>query len=217
MAPGLAAWRRKEGSAVVGSVEILKRVLDSSDFSVGGGSAAALSGGLGAALVAMVARLSEGRDFGPAEVPYADIADEADNLSRALVLGAEEDAEAYGLVKEAYSLPQATEEARLLRREGIQKSLMVAATVPRNNALGCLRVKELCDVLEGRSNPRAGSDLAVARWLAHAALLGCVFNIEANALSIEDPQTAAALREAADRLRESSAPVTQRWEQESEA
>jgi methenyltetrahydrofolate cyclohydrolase len=201
----------------VGRVEILKRVLDSRDFSVGGGSAAALSGGLGAALVAMVARLSEGRYFGPAEVPYADIADQADDLSRALVLGAEEDAEAYGLVKEAYSLPQSTEEARLQRRAGIKKSLTVAATVPRDNALRCLRVKQLCGVLEGRSNPRAGSDLAVARWLAHAALLGCVCNIEVNALAMEDSQTAAAFREEADRLRESSGPVAEWREQESEA
>ena len=165
----------------------------------------------------MVARLSEGRHFGPDTVPYTAVADEAENLSRALVLGAEEDAEAYGLVKEAYSLPQATEEARLQRRAGIQKSLTVAATVPRDNALRCLRVEELCALLEGRSNPRAGTDLAVARWLAHAALLGCVCNTEANALSIEDSETAAAFREAADRLRESSAPATERRKQESEA
>lgn len=201
----------------MGRVEILRCVLDSSDFSVGGGSAAALSGGMGAALVAMVARLSDGQHFGSDAVPYADVADEADNLSRALLLGAEEDAEAYGLVKVAYSLPQATEQARLERHAGIQKSLTAAATVPRDNALRCLRVKELCAVLEGRSNPRAGSDLAAARWLAHAALLGCVCNIEVNALSIEDSQTAAAFREEADRLREFSAPVKERWEQENEA
>jgi len=51
-------------------LEILRKIIDSKDFTVGGGSAAALSGAMAAGLVGMVARLSVDKNYGLSSEKY---------------------------------------------------------------------------------------------------------------------------------------------------
>ena len=191
--------------------DVLARVLDSVDATVGGGSASALAGAMAAGLVGMVARLSAGCGLGLGDEQYVAAADETDELGRSLLAGADEDADAYAVVKAAYGLPRDGEEALAARQAAIEKALEVAATVPLENACRSLRVRELCAQLSGRSNPAAGSDFAAAVLLADAAVRGCLLNVDVNTVLLSDSPAAAHLRRAAETVRTShervSAPV----------
>jgi len=180
--------------------ETLARVLDPHDNAVGGGSASALAGAMAAGLLGMVARLSAGRGLELSDERYRAVAEEADELRRALVAGAAEDSAVYACVKGAYGLPKATEEEKARRGAAIHEALIAAAEVPRDNAHRCARVLVLCRELVGRSNESAASDLAVGVELARVGIIGCAGNVDVNVSMLEGERAAKLLREA-DELR----------------
>ena len=183
------------------SDDVLARILDSTDFAVGGGSAAALAGAMAAGLAGMVARLSPGKECGLTDARYAAIADEADDLRRQLQAGAAKDADAYAVVKAAYSMPREGEQAQVARRAAIEQALVAASVVPCDNARRAARVEDLCAELAGRSNPAAASDLDVGARLAAAAVAGCVSNVDVNTSMLPGSEEAARLsKEAANLL-----------------
>jgi len=181
--------------------DVLARVLDATDATFGGGSASALAGAMAAGLVGMVARLSLGRGLALDDARYDVYAVEADTLGRALHAGAEQDAEAYGLVKAAYGLPRDGVAQAAARQTAIHDALIAAALVPLDNARRALRVRELCRELDGRSNAAAASDLGVAVALADAAVGGCLLNVEVNLDALPASSAAARLRHAAEAAR----------------
>lgn len=181
--------------------EILKRILDAHDFGVGGGSASALCGGMAAGLLAMVANLSMKQDFGLSREELLGIAKEGEELSKTLLKGAKEDAEAYRCITDAFALPKETEAEKARRSAAIRQGFQIAATVPKDNAWRSRRVQELCKMLQGRSNPACGTDLATACYLADIAVLGCVLNVETNLGSMKDEKIKFRLQKDADTLR----------------
>ena len=185
-------------------LEILRKIIDSKDFTVGGGSAAALAGAMAAGLVGMVARLSVNKNYGLSSEKYNEIAREADSLAEELLLGAEKDAQAFSMIKEAYSLPKESSEQKSMRAIAIQKAAIGAATVPLDNAWRCHRVQELMLLLKGKSNTNAASDLEEASLLSNAGLLGCVLNIEVNLFLIKDENIKVKFKEQINQLRQYS-------------
>lgn len=167
-------------------IEVIDKIMDSRDATVGGGSASALSGAMAAGLIGMVARLSTKKDFGLNNERYITIAHELDILGKELLEGAEEDTKAYLLIKSAYSLPKNTEEEKEKRKHAIEDAGVKAATVPKDNAYKCKKVYDLGLELDGKSNPAAYSDLAIGINLAKLGITGCKMNIEANLPLIKD-------------------------------
>jgi formiminotetrahydrofolate cyclodeaminase len=178
------------------------RVLDPADNSTGGGSASAIAGGMAAALAAMVARLSIGRDRPEPEAYYLEVAELGSRLSDMLMAGADEDARSFDAVMAAYRLPKATTGEQDARRAAIQVAMLHATYVPLRNAEACAEVLMLAARLAGRSNPRAASDLECAGYLAHAGLQGCLANVAMNLPGIKDPAAADEIRARAARLQE---------------
>ena len=185
--------------------DVLARVLDATDATVGGGSASALAGAMAAGLAGMVARLSAGRGLELSDARYNGCAVEADVLGAALLAGAGDDAEAYGLVKAAYGLPRETAAQAEARQAAIHDALIAAAFVPLDNARRALRVREICRELADRSNTAAASDLGVAVVLADAAVAGCLLNVEVNLEALPGSPAAARLRRGAETVRISHA------------
>lgn len=185
--------------------DVLARVLDATDAAVGGGSASALAGAMAAGLAGMVARLSAGRGLGLSDARYHGCAVEADVLGAALLAGAADDVEAYGLVKAAYGLPRETAAQTEARQAATHDALIAAAFVPLDNARRALRVREICRELAGRSNTAAASDLGVAVVLADAAVAGCLLNVEVNLEALPGSPAAARLRRGAEAVRISHA------------
>lgn len=182
--------------------EILLKIIDSDNFSTGGGSAAAVAGAMAAGLVAMVAKLSTNKDYGFPKEKYIEIASELDNIAKELLAGSNKDTLAFSKIKEAYSLPKTTETEKKARKKAIQEAAVGASNVPKNNALLCKKVYKYASLLEGNSNPSASSDLIEARILANAGIMGGVLNIEANLPLIKDEQIKGILQNEADELKE---------------
>jgi len=177
------------------------KVLDPADNSTGGGTASAVAGSMAGALVAMVARLSLGKEGMEPDAFYTELGASAENLSADLFDGGRQDSGAFEAVRSAFRLPKGNNEEKSVRREAIQAAWVHAARVPLANAERCRQVLELGMQLRGRSNPNAASDLACALYLARAGLLGCLENVEINLPAIKDRQVAAELAERASVLR----------------
>lgn len=177
------------------------RVLDPADTSTGGGSASAIAGGMAAALVALVARLSLNNAGDEPNAYYEAIIEEGTVLSQALLAGAGEDASSFAAVMAAYRLPKATDDEQAARTAAIRAAMAHATRVPLRNAELCAGVLALAARLEGRSNPRALSDLQAAGHLARAGLLGCLANVALNLPGVKDEAAAIEIRARVARLR----------------
>jgi formiminotetrahydrofolate cyclodeaminase len=184
------------------NIRAFLKVLDPKDNSTGGGTASAVAGAMAGALVAMVARLSVGKEGMEKESFYNELATLAQTVSTELFDGGHQDSQAFEAVRNAFRLPKQSEGEKAVRRQAIQAAWVHAARVPLANAERCRQVLELGEQLRGRSNPNAASDLACAIYLARAGMLGCLENVEINLPAIKDQQVAAELAERVSALRD---------------
>lgn len=161
--------------------------LASAQATPGGGSAAALTGSMGAALVEMVANLALGKKgFEDQESILKKIIAEANSYRQALVSAIIQDIDAYQEVLKAYLLPKANEEEKKKRREEIQKALKRAADPPLFTAATSLKVLKLCEQAIAKEKPQTITDAAVGALLADAALGAGALNVLINLSALDD-------------------------------
>jgi formiminotetrahydrofolate cyclodeaminase len=161
--------------------------LASGDPTPGGGSAAGLTGAMGAALLCMSARFTVGREKYTAFEEHAGrVLHEADILRAQLQQLMEEDAEAYGAYRAASAMPKDTEEEKAARKAAVQEATKASAQVPMRIARQCYRLLELAGILAGNCNPYLVSDVVVATHNALAAFRSAVINVRMNLGSLQD-------------------------------
>ena len=167
----------------------------SPDPTPGGGSAAALAGALGAALVSMVCAMPKTRTGAVPERARLDAAlawaREAGERLRALV---QEDARAYDAVVAAYRLPKGTDEDKAARKSAIAAAMARATEVPLETAEACLVVLKSAEEAVLHGNPNALSDARTGAALGWAGLVGAAENVRINAASLPEGDRAAAFR-----------------------
>jgi formiminotetrahydrofolate cyclodeaminase len=146
--------------------------LASKDAVPGGGSAAALTGALGAALVAMVGRIGA--------APVEGLVVEADNLRAELGEARSRDEAAYAAVIAAQALPKGNDVEISARRRALDDALERAAQVPLEAAGLSLKVLRLADRLARTPKSALASDVGCAAEFAHAALTACGYNVRVN-------------------------------------
>ena len=174
----------------------------SSDAPVpGGGSAAAYAGVMGAALAAMVARISMKKDRSEALEAYIE---ETDNLRSDFLRLVEDDSAAYARVAEAMRLPRKTEEEKRARTDRLQAALVTASEVPLEVAKTARRLLEACERSVASASPMTASDIGVGALLAETALRGAALNVMINLASIKDPAQVKVLSEDLDRTLDGS-------------
>lgn len=161
--------------------------LASSSPAPGGGSVAALSGSLGAALVAMVCRLTVDKP------KYADVSEElrgilseAEQLRQRLEDLVELDTEAFNGVMAAFRLPKETEDQRHQRSSAIQEATRRATEVPLEVLSVSARVLELSQVVAAKGNVNSVSDAGVAAEMARAGARGAALNVQINLGGLKD-------------------------------
>lgn len=183
------------------SVGAFIRQLASDAPAPGGGSAAALAGTMGAALLQMVVELTTGR------AEAADVEDDLRELGLAaagfqsgLLQLVEIDATAYASVVAARRLPRATDREREMRRMQIDAAVREATRSPLTIAERAADVLSLAERLAPVGSRNAISDVGVAGLLAVAAMRGAALNVRINLpfLSEDEPLR----READDRVAE---------------
>ncbi len=153
----------------------------------GGGSAAALAGAMGAALVSMVCNLTVGRKrFAGVEDELRAVLDEAQTLQRRLIRLAEADSQAFDQVMAAYRMPKETDEERAARQQAIQVALRQATQIPLETATACAAVIRLADQIISKINPNALSDAGAAALLSEAGLRGAQLNVAINLSGVHD-------------------------------
>lgn len=155
--------------------------LASPDPVPGGGSASAVAASLGASLVAMVASLTQGRaKYVQHALLCESVAPAAGALAKDLLDLADEDARAYAACAFALKLPREAFADKEFRDAQIRETARVAAEVPLRCVERCLDVLKLAEMLAGRSNTNASSDLRVASLLLEAAADGAAANVLVN-------------------------------------
>ena len=155
--------------------------LASPDPVPGGGSASAVAAAVGASLVAMVAALTQGR---PRYADHARLCETVAPAARALASDlldlADEDARAYAACAIALKLPREAFADKEYRDAQVRATAQVAAEVPLRCVERCLDALALAEMLAGRSNRNAASDLRVASLLLEAAADGAAANVLVN-------------------------------------
>ena len=157
----------------------------------GGGSASAVAAALAAGLLAMVARLSQGR---PKYAAYQEVHERVltvADASRARFLElADEDAAAYAAYAAARKMPRETPAQQAERDAAVRHAAGEAARVPMEIVHECRRVAAEVEALAGRSNLNAASDVEVAALLIEAATRGAGANVLINVDAIGDAEAA---------------------------
>lgn len=185
--------------------------LASGEPTPGGGSAAALAGALGAALAAMVARLTVGRKrYADVEPSMQAVLDEADGLRIRLTQLVTEDAQAYEAVRAAYKLPKENELDQHERGIAIQSALQAASATPLETMRACIATMQLAERAASLGNVNAAADGAVGVLLAYAGLQGAALNVRVNLGSIENQDFVATSEQAAARWLDEGAEIAGR-------
>ena len=181
----------------------------SSSPAPGGGSVAAYAGSQGYALIAMVCRLTVGREkYRAAEEELTSLMLTAENKKESLLALVDEDAQGFYGVMEALGLPKGTEEEKTVRREALEAATIQAAEVPLKTARLCLEgLREIPNLLE-KGNPNALSDMGVAALMLESGLEGALYNIQINAQGLKTQDVAQQLRATATHLREEGKILT---------
>ena len=153
----------------------------------GGGSVAALTGALAAALGEMVGQLTIGKK------KYLEVEDEmkviVDNLNKKrikLIELIDKDASSYDDVMKAFKLPKETDQEKTARSQAIQEGTKYAASVPLETAVVTFSILDDIETVVIKGNSNAVSDGAVAAMMARTAVLSALMNVKINLSSIKD-------------------------------
>ncbi|GAA4846805.1 cyclodeaminase/cyclohydrolase family protein [Saccharopolyspora rosea] len=162
----------------------------------GGGASAALHAAQAAALVAMVARYSDGPKYAEHAAIIERVRDTADELrTRSLEL-AEQDVAVFTAVGRAYGLPKSTPEEKAARSRAIATALVEAGRVPARVLAVARDVLRLAEELRPLGNPNVISDIAAAADAARAAVATARTNVEINLVGLTEPAQRAELTDA---------------------
>jgi len=167
----------------------------------GGGSVAALSGSLGAALVSMVSALTVGKEkYRDNREVMEKAGEEARELQTRLLELMEEDTKAFNAYMAALKLPKETEEQKARRKEAIQEATKGAIDVPLKTLEACRDVAALAETACKKGNQNAVSAAGTAAIMAQAAGKAAAYNVKINLMGLKDETLAAKVRREMENL-----------------
>ena len=162
----------------------------------GGGSASALAGAAGAALLAMVAAMPKNRASTAEEAGLLHATGtRCGKLSETLLDLVDRDSDAYDAVVAAYRLPRVSDDEKAARKAEIQSAMKRAAETPLDTMRYAAEALEAAPVVARLGSANAASDVVVAIELLSAAARGARANVEINLESLDDAAYVARLRE----------------------
>ncbi len=155
----------------------------------GGGSVSALSGAMGAALGAMVCRLTIGKKgYEAVKDEMSKRMNELDDQKKVLMLLIDMDTDAFNKLMNAFKLAKSTDDEKAVRSRAIQEATKEAIKVPLETCRKCLKVVELCDPIAQKGNTNSITDVGCAALMARAGLEGAAMNVRINLGSLKDEE-----------------------------
>ena len=152
----------------------------------GGGSVAAQSIALGAALTAMALRFTSGEKYAALQPVLEPRIAELASLQAEAIRLIDRDSESYDAVTAAYKLAKGTDAGKSARREAVQSALRGALEVPFRSMQIAIAVLRIGAESVESINPNLASDCATGALCAQSGLEGARWNVSINAKSIDD-------------------------------
>jgi methenyltetrahydrofolate cyclohydrolase len=176
--------------------QTLQKFLDnlaSKSATPGGGSAAALMGAQGAALVSMVCNLTIGKPkFAVVETELQEVLEKAESLRCQLTWLIQADIDVFNRLMSKYALPKESDDEKSIRSAAIQEVLKEATEIPMQCVHACVEVIHLSKIAAEKGNSNAVSDAGAAVMAAYGGLKSSALNVYINAGSLKDGSYVAA-------------------------
>ena len=148
-------------------IEPFLDALASNSATPGGGSAAAIIGAMGAALVGMICNLTIGKKkYAEVETELKGVLAKAELLKRQLTGMIEDDVQAFDAVMAAYGMAKETDADKAARGEAIQAALKQATDVPLRCCHAAREVIDLAAIASDKGNLNVISDAGVGALAA---------------------------------------------------
>jgi len=159
----------------------------SSSPAPGGGSVAALSGALGAALTSMVCNLTKAKQgYESVQDEIAEVLEKSEGLRKDLIDLIDKDTDAFNEVMKALKMPKETEDQKEERRNAMQTAFKQAAEVPLETARKCVQILDVALIVAEKGNKNSISDAAVSALMAQTGVQAAMLNVRINLTSIKD-------------------------------
>ena len=175
--------------------------LSSNSPAPGGGSVAALSGALSAALSSMVASLTHNKKG------YENLWEEMEKVGvaaqsnmRAQIDAIDKDTESFNAVMACFGMPKATEGEKKARAHAIEEATKGATLVPLGVLEKTITALDLALKVTEKGNKNSLSDAGVAGLTGYTAAMGAYYNVLINLSGISDAEWVKKTRATADNL-----------------
>ena len=151
----------------------------------GGGSVAALSGALGAALGQMAIRISKDKkDHQQHASRYSNALDQLSRHTSTLLALIDADSEAFSRVIEAYKLPKNSEG----RDDAIQEALRQATEIPSRTGNSAAEALKVLEELRSIIHANVASDFQVGLQMLRSSVRGAIANMRVNLGDLKDSE-----------------------------
>lgn len=169
----------------------------------GGGSVAALSASLGAALTSMVFNLTVGkkayRNMSEEDQMRVDrTLEESQKMKDEFLSLMNRDTEEFMEVMKAYKLPKETDEEKKFRKMKIEEGYVRALKIPLIVGEKSFEIYSLIETACELGNKNAISDAGVAALMVQAGIEGAVLNVKINLTAVNDEAMKAEIAEKCD-------------------
>lgn len=156
----------------------------------GGGSAAALSGSVGAALLVMVCEFTIGKKgYEAVSTELAAVRDKLEELRLKLLKQIDEDTWAFSRFRVAVKLPESTSEEKSRKEKEVAEATTDTIEVPRQTMHQCRAALEFALTIVSKGNPNTVSDAATGAEMLLAGLEGAANNVLINLLGRSDDKS----------------------------
>lgn len=161
--------------------------LNSAKSMPGGGSAAAICGAMGAALAGMAAHMAVNKPkYAPVAGELQQVIEVTQKLQQKLQAMAQEDAEVYTLILEAYQLPKTTSEEQRMREAAIEEAGKVAVNASLRVLEICVQVMQAAYIVVTKGSPMLATDGSASAILARACQQVVAYNVRINLRNVKD-------------------------------
>lgn len=167
----------------------------------GGGSVAAYSGAIGAALGTMVANLSANKNgWEDRWQEFSQWAAKGQLLKDELLRLIDEDTRAFNMIMDAFRLPKSSIEERRERKRAIKTATKYAIRIPYKVMSTSYKALDLLEYMANNGNPNSISDAGVGILSIRTAVEGAYMNVRINCKDFDDEKFVSDILEKANDL-----------------